>query len=89
MGAYTPHRQLTHRVDVRAHTGAKRAAMAAHASQTTGGAADQGPRTLAAFLRLPRPLYRRIFGFEYFVERGRTPARPLLDDVFAGVRGVA
>ena len=57
--------------------------MAAHASQAT---ADRGDRTLAALLRLPRPLYRRVLGREWFIERGRTPGLPLLDDVFATLR---
>jgi hypothetical protein len=46
--------------------------MAAHASQAT---ADDGDRTLAAFLRMPKPLYRKVFGTEWYVERPRrTPA---------------
>ena len=49
-------------------TDAKRAAMAAHASQAT---ADSGDRTLAALLRLPGPLYRLVLGREWFVQRGR------------------
>ena len=74
---------ITHRIDVRAFTGAKRRAMAAHASQAGGGA---GPRTLAIFLRLPGPLYRRVFGTEWFIEAGRTPARPPVADLFASLR---
>jgi LmbE family N-acetylglucosaminyl deacetylase len=81
--AYTAPEALTHRVDVRRHTAAKRAAMAAHASQA---GADEGTRTLAVLLRLPRPLFRLALGHEWYVERGRRPARPLLDDVFATVR---
>ncbi len=42
--------------------------MAAHASQAT---ADEGDRTLAAFLRMPRPLYRQVFGTEFYVELPR------------------
>ena len=57
--------------------------MRAHASQA---ATDRGDRTLAFCLRLPSPLYRRVFGREWFVEAGRTPVRPLLDDVFASLR---
>lgn len=65
--AFTASADITHRVDVRRHLRAKRAAMAAHASQATAdGAAD---RTLAAFLRLPAPLYRMLFGTEWFRER--------------------
>ena len=82
--AYTPRSQLTHRVDVRRYAIRKRTSMAAHASQATADGAD---RTLAAFLRLPTPLFRRVFGQEWYVERGRTPGGPLLDDIFATLRG--
>jgi LmbE family N-acetylglucosaminyl deacetylase len=82
--AYTDRPDLTHRVDVRRHAAAKRASMAAHVSQA---GADEGTRTLAVLLRLPRPLFRIVFGHEWYVERGRRPGRPLLDDVFATVRG--
>jgi len=82
--AYTPRGELTHRVDVRAFTGPKRAAMAAHASQAT---ADQGTRTLQLLLRLPVPVFDLVVGHEWFRQPGRVPARPLLDDVFAGLYG--
>lgn len=78
--------RLTHRVDVRPWTAHKRRAMAAHASQA---AADDGTRTLAVFLRLPRPLFRLAFGREWFVERGRRPERRLIDDPLASLRGGA
>lgn len=61
--AFTASADITHRVDVRHHLAAKRAAMAAHASQAT---ADGGDRTLAAFLRMPKPLYRMVFGTEWY-----------------------
>ncbi|TAK69414.1 MAG: PIG-L family deacetylase [Actinomycetota bacterium] len=67
--AFTPRAQITHRVDVRRFAAAKRAAMAAHASQASADGAD---RTLAAFLRLPMPLYRYVFGTEFYRE---VPAR--------------
>ncbi|MCW2725575.1 MAG: Mycothiol S-conjugate amidase [Frankiales bacterium] len=82
--AYTPRAALTHRVDVRRYVAAKRAAMAAHASQAV---ADEGTRTLAVLLKLPAPLFRLALGREWYVERGRKPGGPLLDDVFATVRG--
>ena len=44
--------------------------MAAHASQATGGGGD---RTLAGFIRMPRPLYRRVFGHEWFIQADLTP----------------
>ena len=81
--AYAPREEITHRVDVRRYADRKRASMAAHASQAS---ADDGDRTLAALLRLPRPVYRRVLGREWFVERGRPAGRPMLDDVFASLR---
>jgi LmbE family N-acetylglucosaminyl deacetylase len=82
--AYAPRAELTHKVDVRRYADRKRASMAAHTSQAS---ADSGDRTLAALLRLPPPIYRRVLGREWFIERGRSPARPLLDDIFASLRG--
>jgi len=55
--------ELTMTVDVRDQLSAKRAALAAHASQTRGGV-----RTLALLLALPRPLARRVLGTEWFHE---------------------
>jgi LmbE family N-acetylglucosaminyl deacetylase len=85
--AFSPRTEITHRIDVRRFTGAKRASMAAHASQATGGGGD---RTLAAFLRMPRPLFSRVFRREWFVQSGLSPeqrsAGPY-DDVFATVPG--
>lgn len=80
---YTPRAELTHRVGVRRYLAQKRAALAAHASQASS---DGEARTLAAVLRLPAPLFALAFGREWYVERGRRPARRLLDDVFATVR---
>ena len=81
--AYAEPDRITHRVDVRRHTAAKRRAMAAHATQST---TDEGTRTLAAFLRLPPFVFDRVFGHEWFVEQGRTPATRPLDDIFASLR---
>lgn len=67
--AFTASADITHRVDVSGYLDAKRAAMAAHASQAS---ADGGDRTLAAFLRMPKPLYRRVFRTEWY--RLRPPA---------------
>jgi LmbE family N-acetylglucosaminyl deacetylase len=79
---YTPRRLLTHRVDVSPHVAAKRNAMAAHASQQR---ADGQVRMLSRFLRLPAPVFARVFRREWFVEQGRHPGR-LLDDIFASIR---
>lgn len=79
---YTARADLTHRVDVRAYAARKRAAMAAHASQST---ADSGTRTLQVLLRLPQPVFTRVVGHEWYRQPGRAPGGPLLDDVFAGL----
>lgn len=67
--AFTPRHQITHVIDVRHLVDVKRDALRAHASQTSGGSV---PRTVSVLLRLPRTLYRRWFGHEYYVERGAT-----------------
>jgi LmbE family N-acetylglucosaminyl deacetylase len=85
--AYTPSDQLTHAVDVSSYARAKRASMAAHVSQQSG--VGDRRRTLSVMLRLPGFLFRRVFGHEWYVERGRPPGQPLLDDIFATLRGVA
>lgn len=82
--AYTARGDITHRVDVRDHLSAKCESLRAHASQSTGVSGDDA-RTLALLLRLPRPVRRRVLGYEWFRERGR-PGGELLDDVFASLR---
>jgi LmbE family N-acetylglucosaminyl deacetylase len=81
--SYSDRASITHRIDVAKYTGPKRRSMAAHASQATGGS---GPRTLAFFLRLPAPLFRRVFAAEWFIERGRQPGRAPVADLFASLR---
>jgi LmbE family N-acetylglucosaminyl deacetylase len=61
--AYSASETITHRVNVRKYTKQKRASMAAHASQASGGDSD---RTLAVMLKVPRPLYRLVFGTHPF-----------------------
>jgi LmbE family N-acetylglucosaminyl deacetylase len=82
-GAFTRREELTHQVDVRRHLAAKRAALAAHASQATGGGSV---RTVALLLRLPGPVLGLALGREWFRERGRPVPAGLLDDVFASLR---
>jgi LmbE family N-acetylglucosaminyl deacetylase len=81
--SFLPRAELTHQVDVRRHLEAKRAALAAHASQATGGGSI---RTVALLLRLPGPVLGLALGREWFRERGRPVASGLLDDVFASLR---
>ncbi|HET7174175.1 MAG TPA: PIG-L family deacetylase [Nocardioidaceae bacterium] len=71
--AFTPAGQITLRVDVRGALGAKAAALRAHASQATADGAD---RTLAMLLRLPRPIFRRVLGTEWYVEPSRVSSNP-------------
>lgn len=59
---YTSRAEVTRVVDVRGQLAAKRAALAAHDTQTRGGV-----RTLRVLLALPRPLARRVLGTEWFV----------------------
>jgi LmbE family N-acetylglucosaminyl deacetylase len=79
--AYSPSTAVTHRISVRRYAAQKRAAMRAHASQATAdGGAD---RTLAAFLRIPRPLFDLVFGREWYVDAARPPGQGVAHDVFA------
>ena len=76
---YTAAADITHSIDVSAHLAAKRAAMEAHVSQTTGGSTM---RTLAVFLALPEDLFGAAFSTEWFVDRACPPGSALTD-VFA------
>lgn len=79
--AYSAKEQITHRIDVRRQIADKRASMRAHASQAVAdGGAD---RTLAAFLRIPRPVYDLVFGREWYVAPGHTG--PVAHDIFEAV----
>lgn len=80
---YTPRAALTHRVDVRRYLARKRLALLAHASQASADGAD---RTLAFLLRLPGPVFRLVFRYEWFVEQGRRPGPRPLTDLFASLR---
>ena len=64
------------------YAAAKRASMRAHASQAT---ADEGDRTLAAFLRIPRPAYDLVFGREWFRDPDHPVGAPLKRDIFEGL----
>jgi LmbE family N-acetylglucosaminyl deacetylase len=80
--AFSPRVEITHRVSVRRYAAAKRAAMRTHASQATGGGGD---RTLAAFLRIPRPLFDLVFGREWFHDPRVPPGSPPRRDIFEGL----
>ncbi|MGE9808248.1 MULTISPECIES: PIG-L deacetylase family protein [unclassified Janibacter] len=80
--AFSARREITHRIGVRRHIAAKRASMRAHASQAS---ADDGDRTLAAFLRIPRPLYDVVFGREWFIDPAAPPGAKVARDIFEGL----
>ncbi len=80
--AYSPREEITHRISVRRYAAAKRAAMRTHASQATG---DGGDRTLAAFLRIPRPLFDLAFGREWFRDPTLPPGSRVSRDIFEGL----
>jgi len=81
--AFSPQADITHRINVIRYASAKRASMRAHASQATAeGGAD---RTLAAFLRFPRPFFDVVFGREWFVDPAHPPGAPVARDVFDGL----
>ena len=74
---YSARAEITHRIGVRRYAGRKRAALRAHVSQVSPG----GDASLAALLRIPRPLYDVAFGREWFVDPDHTG--PISTDVFA------
>jgi LmbE family N-acetylglucosaminyl deacetylase len=79
---FSSRREITHRVRVTGVLDAKRAAMAAHASQRR---AEGQVRSMERFLRLPRPVFALVFGHEWFIEQGRRPGRTE-PDPFASLR---
>lgn len=70
--SFTARADITHRIDVRAYAGKKRAALACHASQTSG--TGRSARLFGLMVRLPVPLFARLFGREYYTEVGEPGA---------------
>lgn len=83
-GSFADPSTITHVVDVRRYADRKRAAIAAHFSQTT---ADREDRSIAWLLRLPGPVFRLAMGREWFSEVGRTPTPERLHDPLDSLRG--
>jgi LmbE family N-acetylglucosaminyl deacetylase len=71
--SFTPRAAITHRVSVRKYAARKRAALAAHVA---GAAKSNGrsARLLGLMAVLPVPVFGLLFGQEWFVEPGVTPA---------------
>lgn len=82
--AFSERAEITHRIDVGHYWRSKRAAMAAHHSQSTS---DEGGRSIAWFLRLPGPLFRLVFGREWFVAFGPAGHGPLRRDLLSELDG--
>ncbi|HEY2042141.1 MAG TPA: PIG-L family deacetylase [Jatrophihabitans sp.] len=80
--AYAPRTAITHRINVRGQADRKRAAMAAHLTQTQG---DER-RTLSMLIGLPKPLFRLVCGTEWFIESGRQPIGRPSGDILESVR---
>ena len=70
-----PESMITTSVDVQAFIAAKRASMAAHASQISES---------SFFLQLPEEAFAASFGIEWFIDRGAVPGHRG-DDLFAGL----
>ena len=81
---FSPADVVTHTVDVSGFLDAKRASMAAHASQSTSASASS-VRTLSRVLDLPDELFGLAFGTEWYIEHGRSPDDPA-DDIFASLQ---
>ena len=78
--AFSDRAEITHRIDVGRYWRSKRAAMAAHHTQSTS---DEGGRSIAWFLRLPGPLFRLVFGREWFVAVGSPSGGHLRRDLLS------
>jgi LmbE family N-acetylglucosaminyl deacetylase len=79
---YTAHDDITHVVDAGPALAAKRASMAAHATQATG--APDTVRTLAVFLALPEEIFAIAFSQEWFV-LDPTSGSAAPDELFPGL----
>ena len=81
--AFTASAAITHRVNVREQMHAKRAALAAHQSQTS--ASEGRTRNLALTLAVPTPLLRVALGREFFIEPDRAGPPPAPGDAFSDI----
>jgi LmbE family N-acetylglucosaminyl deacetylase len=68
--------EVTHRIDVRDVIDAKRASMAAHASQIG---------ETSFWLQMPVEAFAATFGWEWYIDRSVEPGGELVDDVLAGL----
>ncbi len=73
--AGSPRAAITHRVNVRQYAAQKQAALVAHRSQHSGS--GRAVRLMRLMIRLPVPVFRVLFGYEWFSEpdAGSSPPR--------------
>jgi LmbE family N-acetylglucosaminyl deacetylase len=71
-----PEAVITTGVDVHDQLAAKRASMAAHASQISES---------SFFLQMPEEAFAGAFGWEWFIRRGATPTGEMDDDILLGI----
>jgi LmbE family N-acetylglucosaminyl deacetylase len=71
-----PEAVITTCIDVHDQIGAKRASMAAHASQIAES---------SFFLQMPEEAFAGSFGWEWFIRRGAVPTGEMDDDILLGV----
>ncbi len=76
-----PRSAITHRVDVRWYAAQKRAALAAHRRCCPAGARGQ---VVPHLLRAPSPVFRLVFGTEWFAEPGGRTGELIPRDQGAG-----
>jgi LmbE family N-acetylglucosaminyl deacetylase len=80
-GYGTPRSAITHRVNVRRHAVAKRAALAAHMAPAKGEKRKgRMSRLFGLAVALPAPVFGLFFGREWFAEPG-AGSGPVLSDV--------
>jgi LmbE family N-acetylglucosaminyl deacetylase len=77
-----PRSVITHRVDVRRHAAQKRAALAAHRTQTSGR--GRMARLFRLLTGLPLPVFRTVLGTEWFAEPGGRTADLVAGDDTSG-----
>lgn len=80
---YSPHDEITHTVDVSDELDARRASMAAHATQATG--APDTVRTLSVFLGLPDEIFGLAFSTEWYVLAAGDSLPGSVPDGFGGL----
>ncbi|TDC85244.1 PIG-L family deacetylase [Actinomadura sp. 7K507] len=83
-GYGTPDSAITHRVDVRRYAALKRAALMVHRTQVSGRGV--GSWLFRVLVGLPLPMFRVVFGTEWFAEPGGRTGGLVTHDPAPGLR---